>query len=174
MKKVWLIAIFCCLLSGCANDSIKESISVNVPLTGIIVRASTAQTTINEGREPIVFTGNDMLWFNETTKEIRFKDNAAMLKVISNVTFLKFYLDNNFLFSAIAYVKSQNDAVYDNMVFHYNTVENKYYLLDGFPPNIVREPGIDISDPPASYLPTIAAQWQIFIDKLKQDGKYQN
>jgi len=140
---------------------------------GIIVRASSDDAT--KIVEAIIFTGDQMLWFNETTKEIRFKDNSAMKAAFTNVQVIKFYLADEFLFSAFVRVNSPSSEIINSLVFYYNPTENKYYLLDGYPPdNLSQNQPVppDTSGAREQNMNQIATGWDKFINQLKKDKKH--
>ena len=137
----------------------------------------------------IVFTGNDILWFNETTKEIRFNDNFSMKDVFSGFRSLKFYMDGKYLFSSMIYVNSTSSQVFNSLVFYYNMMENKYFLLDGYPDINNGDVLIDrwLSTGSNSLVPAtneliqqirdenrqqIESEWEKFISQLKKEGRY--
>ena len=79
MKKMYLLFLsVICLLSGGCEQELEED-KPDTTLSEIIARASHTETFMrssfvaDKGRESVVFTGSDILWFNETTKEIRFQ-----------------------------------------------------------------------------------------------------
>jgi len=174
--KVIIITILVILLNGCAieKDVMAEAEMSNT--SGLIVRAS-SEEMVSNGVEPIVFTGEHLLWFNESSKEFRFKDNSAMKSAFSNVNALNFYIDEEFLFSAFVRVNSPSSAILNSLVFYYNPTENKYYLLDGYPPEKLSQ---NVSDPPdiadarEDNWKLIAEEWKKFINQLKKDKKYSN
>ena len=172
MKKiVLLIGALCCLLSGCSVgiDDKEASVSANPDAIAIIVRATSVDSiTKSNVNEPVVFTGNDILWFNEVTKEMRFKDNLAMKSVLSNVQALKFYLRDEYLFPSII-VNSLSSQIINSLVFYYNILENKYFLLDGYPPGTFPSSAEDVRDINTQ---NMASDWNKFIDQLKKEGKY--
>jgi hypothetical protein len=180
-KEVLFITVVCLLLSGCANENLKDL--ENGPFgtkdsIGIIVRAASVDNSTKKSvNEPIVFTGNDMLWFNESTKEIRFKDNVSKKAAFSNVQTLKFFILDDYLFSSKVSVNSSSVEIINSLVFYYNTAENKYYLLDGYPPEkqiLIPNDATGIQNERTENMHMIAAEWNKFITQLKKDGKHTN
>ena len=100
MKRFYLflsILFLTIFMSSCSNDP-----SNPFPEEGyskLIIKAETKSA--NEPTEKIIFTGDDILWFNGTTKEIRFKDNYYQQNSISLYANIKFYLDDKYLFSTL-------------------------------------------------------------------------
>ena len=178
MKKIFLFTtVLCFLLSGCAKGFIENDLEVGfadiIMNSGIVVRASKAETaTKDDVEEPVVFTGNDIFMFYENTGEIRFKDNFSMKVSFTNVPLIKFYIDNEYLFSAFVYIDSSISQIFNSLVFFYNTTENKFYLLDGYPPNDSRYPNSTEADIRDENMQNIADEWEMFIEQLKKEGKY--
>jgi hypothetical protein len=195
MKKTVLLffAVLCFLLGGCAKEYINDNVAfLNSnglsSVAGIIVRASNEETTARStvrsaGEEPVVFTGNDILWFNETTKELRFKDNFAMKDVFGGYKSIKFYMDGEYLFSSMIFVSSVSSQVFNSLVFYYNIMENKYYLNDGYPVindditiiSIVNGDAVRANEMYQQLrdenMQKIESEWNKFINQLKQGGQ---
>ena len=174
MKKiVFLFAVLCFLISGCTSEIASSDDTMPAYSgTGIIARAATIEKdTKSTEVERIVFTGNDMLWFNETTKEIRFKDNSSLKTAIANVQALKFYIDTEFLFTSYVLQSSSNTQTINSLVFVYNTTENKYYLLDGYPP-VTNDLALAANEARDKNNQSIVTEWSLFINQLKKEGKY--
>jgi hypothetical protein len=186
MKKIvsLFIVVLYFLLGGCANDFGEQSDpkppTVENPNVGIVVRASneeavTLSAVRSAAAEPIIFTGSDILWFNETTKELRFKDNYAKKDVFSGFRSIKFYMDGDYLFSSMIYVNSLSSQVFNSLVFYYNITENKYYLLDGYPSDTsVLSNSQQSQQLRDENRQKIESEWNRLIDQLKEEGKYQN
>ena len=186
MKKILFMyfTALCFTFYGCSEMIVSEQPALDasdVSRSGIIVRASldeTAAKTPKPAEEPVVFTGNDILWFNESTKELRFRDNTAMKSVFSKFsTFMviKFYIDDEYMFSCMFFVISASTQICNSLVLFFNTNENKYYLLDGYPPD-----SGDIASAPNDQnsrdenMQNIKAEWALFIDRLKKEGRHVN
>ena len=157
-------------LGGCRPES--EELP-NSDLSGIIVKASNGGTTADGAEEQVVFTGGDILWFNKTTKELRFKDNLSNNPDNNSVLFaasgrkIKFYLNDEYLFSSLVYISGMNPPVGDALIFYYNGTENRFYLTDKYPPSMGESTGSGIS--PGGEL---EAEWNRFIGQLKKEGRY--
>lgn len=181
-------ASICLLLNGCANGTVaKDALpEINSNTSNIIVRASNGESG---ALGPVVFTGDDILWYNETTKELRFKDNASHKPVVLNHTAIRFYLHNEYLFSSMIYVSGSHSQIINNLVFYYNMTENKYFLLDGYPDisELPLPPNANISDAgnPNDYykyvnasrienMQKIETEWDKFINQLKKERRYNN
>ena len=178
MKKglILFAALQCVLSSGCTTEMIE-------PVTesgGIIGRAynvdiSTGSISRGDDKGPIVFTGNDILWFNETTKEIRFKNNMSIKPSVYKYQAISFYIDEEYMFSTAVCVSGSSSQVYNSLVFFYNVTENKYYLLEGYLPAPNNPSDIFNGAPEQQrdgYKGNITSEWNKFIDRLKNEGKY--
>lgn len=186
MKNVILLftTFVCFLLNGCNTglgtvDDTVATVESNPSTSQIIVRASTGEITASNSTRSdtlgeIVFTGNAILWFNETTKELRFKDNMSIKPVVSNTMAISFYIGNEYLFTSMIYASSLSSQIFNSLVFYYNIIENKFFLTDGYPDVSV------LSDPQKNQeerdenRENIASEWSKFIAQLKKEGRYKN
>ena len=166
---VLLFAVFMC---SCTND--EQNPSPEDGYSKLMVKADTKSTSMksaNESEEKTLLTGDDILWFNERTNEIRFKDNYDLQKSIPFYTDIKFYLDNEFLFSTIK-VTSINSQIYNFPVLYYNMTENKFYINDGYPEISVLKPQDKIQEERDKNMQAIADEWSKFIRHMKKVNKY--
>jgi hypothetical protein len=134
----------------------------------ILLRDKTAQ---------IVFTGDDILWYNGSTKELRFKNNYAIKQKTQNSVALSFYFGDEYQFSSIIYVSSDSNPIFNYLVFYYNTTENKYFLSVGYPDTSVLSDMQNVENAEAeriSNYQNIATEWNKFIDQLKKEGRYRH
>ena len=181
MKKICFLftTAFCFfILLGCSKEvadleAAPNEPTASSPVVGVIVRASTIENAtvseITDGvEEPIVFTGNDIQWFSESTKEIRFKNNLSLKTALSTVQVIKFYVGGEFLFSSLVHVNSLSSQIINSLVLYYNIAENKYYLLDGYPPLLTS----DKNGSRIENMKQIEDEWNKFINQLKNDSKY--
>ena len=184
MKKIFLfITVLGFLLSGCVNDGInanEDFAGDSLSGSGLIVRASNVEPVTGSSMAtgdvegPVIFTGNDIEWFNETTREIRFKNNVSMKAAFSNVQAIKFFIDGEYLFSSVVYVISLSSQIINSLVLYYNVMENKYYLLDGYPPDSSILENAGAEDTRGDNMQAISSEWNRFINRLKEDGKLKN
>jgi hypothetical protein len=174
MKRIVLffIALLSLPLAGCHPEP--EDVPVQTA-SSIIVKTSDAEegaATKSEALETVVFTGNDILWFNETTRELCFKNNFSNNPIDNPFLYsrpaIRFYINDEYLFSSII-VTDLSSQSYDQLVFYYSIPENKYYLTDGYPTGwIERQKERD------EYMRGIANEWNRFIEQLKKEGRYKN
>jgi hypothetical protein len=155
------------LLTGCSKGLINDEMANDAPMSPaashIIVRAAedVNSATNNEELGPVAFTGNDILWYNETTKELRFHNNYSNRPVVLNNKALSFYIDDEYLFSAMTYVSGSDKQNLKDLVFYYNATENKYFLSFALLGNMSQE----------DERPELSPEWSRFIEQLKKEGK---
>ena len=155
-------------MSSCSNDP-----SNPFPEEGyskLIIKAETKSA--NEPTEKIIFTGDDILWFNGTTKEIRFKDNYYQQNSISLYANIKFYLDDKYLFSTLTRVSDVNSQIFNSPVFYYSIIENKFFINDGYPDIAVLGSLTEIQKIRDENMQAIANEWDKFIGYMKKVNKY--
>jgi hypothetical protein len=169
-----LAATVSVLLSGCRPEAEEEIINQTSML---VARASNEEIALRSSSnlndsEPVIFTGNDILWFNETTREIRFRDNMLNSNNIQGWRAIKFYIGDEYLFSSMIFVSDLNSAVYDSLVFYYSIIENKFYLADGYPVDVSV-----LSNPQKAQemrdenRRKIADEWNKFIEQMEKENK---
>jgi hypothetical protein len=163
----------CFLLAGC-HPGLEEAQEQTA--SKIIVRASSADVigrsaSNSDALEPIVFTGNDIEWYDEKTKEILFKNNYSITPMTSSCSAISFYIGDEYLFSSM-FVSSVNSQIFNSPVLYYNITENKYFLTDGYPGASVLQDPQKAQALRDENMRIIASEWNKFIDRLKIEGKY--
>jgi hypothetical protein len=182
MKVAVLFFITLISLAGCRPESEDTPMQTE---SSIIVKASnvgeitTRSIVENEIVEPVVFTGEDIVWFNETTKELRFKNNFSQKHIIEGVLAIgncfKFYIGSEYLFHSMIYVSDLSSRSYNNLVFYYSIIENRYYLTDGYPTNVSGLPEPQkAQEERDENMRKIAGEWNKFIEQMKKEGRYNN
>lgn len=177
MKRFYLflsVLFIAIVIGGCTNNepdlSSEEGYSKLTVKTGI---KSGDTKSVGESTENVLFTGSDILWYNESTNEIRFKDNYYQYQYIPFHTDIKFYLENEYLFSLIK-VSDLNSQIYNSPVLYYNMTKNKFYINDGYPDISVLKPQKEIQDKRDDNVQAIANEWDKFISYLKKVNKDKN
>jgi hypothetical protein len=185
MKKTVLLTLIAFMIlspGGCRPET--EEIPSRIT-SGIVVRASNAGevatgsegvTTKSDAEEQVVFTGDDILWFNGTTKELRFKDNISNKPILAgiNAQAIKFYIDDEYLFTSMLYVSDYSSQIFNSPVFYYNAIENKYFLKDGYPAISVLSNPQQAQELRDENMKKIANEWNKFIEQLKKEERYRN
>ncbi|MDR0748724.1 MAG: hypothetical protein LBF62_04035 [Tannerellaceae bacterium] len=159
-------------LAGCHPKPEDEPVQT---ASSIIVKTSNAAEGVaarSEVLETVVFTGNDILWFNETTKELCFKNNFSSSPLNNPFLYarpaIRFYIHDEYLFSTII-VTGLSSRSYNELVFYYSIPENKYFLVDGYPPGLS-----GAQEERDENMRKIAGEWNRFIEQLKKEGRYKN
>ena len=120
-------------------------------------------TSTLSGKDSTAYVSNDFVWYNATTKELKFA-NPPTLQRFQSYGQVKFYLRNDSLFTA----KVVTDAVSSiaNDLVLYMRTDGKFYLEDGYPLNLgdatLRAQNKDKR----------AAAWSKFIIQMKKDKHY--
>lgn len=120
-------------------------------------------TSTLSGKDSTAYVSNDFVWYNATTKELKFA-NPPTLQRFQSYGQVKFYLRNDSLFTA----KVVTDAVSSiaNDLVLYMKTDGKFYLEDGYPLNLgdatLRTQNKDKR----------AAAWSKFIIQMKKDKHY--
>lgn len=120
-------------------------------------------TSTLSGKDSTAYVSNDFVWYNATTKELKFA-NPPTLQRYQSYGQVKFYLGNDSLFTA----KVVTDAVSSiaNDLVLYMKTDGKFYLEDGYPLNLgdatLRTQNKDKR----------AAAWSKFIIQMKKDKHY--
>lgn len=146
------LAITASLLFSCSTTD-----PVNDSILYLKVRS-----TLSE-KDSTAYVSNDFVWYNATTKELRFV-NPPTLQRFQSYGQVKFYLRNDSLFTA----KVVTDAVSSiaNDLVLYMRTDGKFYLEDGYPLNLgdatLRTQNKDKR----------AAAWSKFIIQMKKDKHY--
>jgi hypothetical protein len=164
------------LLSGCRPEAEEETTNQTSQL---VARASNEEIVLRNSNgsndsEPVIFTGNDILWFNESTKEIRFRDNMLNSNNIRNWRSIKFYIDDEYLFSSMIFVSDLSSSIYNSLVFYYSILENRFYLADGYPVNVSVLPKPQEAQALRDEnTRKIAGEWNKFVEQMKKENKLQ-
>lgn len=172
MKKITLFSVilFCALwAAGCANNDLTDNGS-GIPASNLVAKAE----IIREGESvsEVLFTGDDILWFNGKTKEIRLKNNYYYNQAHSfYYDRLTFFLDEVSMFSLLR-VLDINSQIFNVPVFYYTCIENKFYITDGYPNISVLGYNKGTQLERDENMQAIADEWGKFIDFMKKTKKY--
>jgi hypothetical protein len=171
-----LIVTTVVFLCGECHPGIDEDIPRQTASQLIVKAVNEAITTRStDGQKNIVFTGDDILWFNENTREIRFRDNASNKDNVLGFQAIQFYINDEYLFPSMTYASGYSSQIYNSLVFYYNTIENKFYLVDGYPVDVSvlsnPQKAQEIRDENAK---KIESEWNRFIEQMKKEERYKN
>ena len=118
----------------------------------------------------VLFTENDIEWFDVTTREIKFKDmEEPLYKRLVPFHEIKFYLGDNDLFIVSSFVGDWDSRVYTDLVLHYDEItdlnKGHYYLQDCYPSQFID------TDEVKANIKKNAGQWELFTYYLENKGK---
>ena len=118
----------------------------------------------------IIFTEDDIEWFNVTTREIKFKDTEEPLyKRLEPYREIKFYLGDNVLFVVSSFVSDIHSMIFTDLVLHYDLIsdpnQGHYYLHDCYPSQFINDERTQAN------IKKNAGQWELFTYYLESKGK---
>ena len=121
----------------------------------------------------VVFTEDDILWFDVNTREIRFRDTMEPLReTIPLLVSINFYLNGEYLFSGGAtYVGLICNQMFDDLVLCCGKIDGgviddgHYYLYDCYPLQFINDESVQ-----ANRI-NRATQWETFTKYLESKGK---
>ena len=122
----------------------------------------------------VVFTEDDILWFDVNTRELKFKDTEEPIyKKLEPFHEIEIRLGNDALFVVSSFVGLWDSRVFDNLVLCYGKMEmdgevsldDNYYLYDCYPLQIIN------TDAVKANREKNAAQWETFTKYLESKGK---
>ena len=121
----------------------------------------------------VLFTENDIKWFNVTTRELKFKDmDEPLYKRMQPFHEIEFHLGDNNLFVVSSFVGLWDSRVFTNLVLCYGNVEKEvpevdgcYYLYDCYPPQFAD------TDEVKANREKNADQWKMFTRYLESKAK---
>lgn len=152
------------LLAGCEEN---ENAGINTP-SAIVAVGHSPQEVTEQSALPvdrgIVFTGEDILWFNKETREIKFKDMSSPFNTIPMYNEIQFELSGEVLFKAITWACGINNQIFDDLVLYYDLENEKFYLHDSYPEHILTELAKENKE-------KRAGAWKKFVDQLRTEGR---
>ena len=120
--------------------------------------------------QDVLFTEDDIEWFNVTTREIKFKDmEEPLYKRLEPFREIKFYLGDNGLFVVSSFVSDWDSRIFTDLVLHYDVISDSYqghyYLQDCYPSQFID------TDEVKANIKKNAGQWELFTYYLENKGK---
>ena len=173
-KMVLFFAASVWLLAGGCRPEAEESL--NSPVESEIIARAAYFDSQFDNEKPILFTGKDILWFNEATKELRFRQNIVNAAIINEFRDygIQFYIRDEFLLFAEVYVGVWNYKVINYLVLHYDMINNKYFLLDGFPEVSLLSDPVQMQAIRDANRKAIEQEWNRFMAQLKKENLYRS
>ncbi len=171
------IAIACMSMTACSSDDeVTEKPFTTVPVESSKLYACGITQTETRGvtdAANVVFTEDDILWFDVNTREIRFRDTMEPLReTIPLLARVDFYLSGEYLFSGgathVALICSQ---MFNDLVLCCGKIDGEvindchYYLYDCYPLQFINDECVQ-----ANRIKR-AEQWKAFTDYLESKGK---
>ena len=177
-NSLWMMTIvsisFAMLMTACSNDSDEpEKPFVICPPSESTLYAcgiSESGTRSVSDEQNVLFTEDDIEWFNIITREINFKDkNDPIYKRLEPFHEIKFYLGDNALFAVSSFVGDWDSRIFTNLVLHYDMIidpnKGHYYLQDCYPLQFID------TDEVKANIKKNAEQWELFTNYLESKGK---
>ena len=168
------IAIASTMTTACSRDGNEpEKPFVTCPAHDASLYAcgiSESETRSTSDEQNVLFTDNDIEWFNVNTREIKFRDmDEPLYKRLQPYREIKFCLGDNDLFVVSSFVSDLHSMVFTDLVLHYDVITDPkrghYYLHDCYPPQFID------TDEVKANIQKNAAQWELFTYYLESIGK---
>jgi len=177
----FLLVSFAFFLFSCNNDpGEKEEEKTD---TLYVVDLFGAQLEDGSFKEKLIFTGDDIVSFNITTREITLNDsthNQLQTRRIYYVPRFIFYFNGKPLFDTIPMMSIYSSNYYNNLIIvrgmiSKDSADSKFSLEDGYPvriPNSLPLPQAEAwRKTREENIEKRKAQWDIFIQYLSEAGK---
>lgn len=171
----WMMAIaIASMTTACSLDSYEpEKPYTTCPAEKTMLYVcgvSPSETRSANDAQNLLFTEDDIEWFNATTREIKFRDMGEPLyKRMEAFREIKFYLGENTLFAVSSFVGDWSSSIFTDLVLHYDAIadpnQGHYYLHDCYPLRFSN------TDEVKANIKKNAQQWQLFTYYLKSKGK---
>lgn len=121
----------------------------------------------------VVFTEDDILWFDVNTRELRFKDmDEPLYKKLEPYHEIEIRLGNDALFVVSSFVGLWDSRIIYNLVLCYGNIEKDtpeidgyYYLYDCYPLQFINDDSVQAN------IMKNATQWETFTKYLEGKGK---
>ena len=123
----------------------------------------------------VLFTEDDIEWFDLNTREIRFKDavdkDEPLYKRLQPFNKIGIQLSDHFLFEISSFVGLWDSRIFYDLVLCYGKMDGevlndgKYYLYDCYPIQFINDEQVQAN------IKKNAAQWQALIKFLESKGK---
>jgi hypothetical protein len=112
----------------------------------------------------LLFTGNDIAWFNPNSREIKFTNIQPGPFSIPMYAQIDMKIKDETLFTIVAHIINSVSRAYDDLVLFYDLETSKYYLYDNYPnywsPESTQK-NIEKRD----------SGWNKFLVQLKKEGR---
>ncbi len=171
----WMMAIaIACMMTACSLDSYEPEKPFTIcpmeKVTLYVCGVNPSETRSVNDAQNVLFTEDDIEWFNSTTREIKFRDmDEPLYKRLEAFREIKFYLGENTLFAVSSFVGDWSSGIFTDLVLHYDVIadpnQGRYYLHDCYPLRFSN------TDEVKANIKKNAQQWQLFTYYLESKGK---
>ena len=171
INQLMATAIVSMTMTACISDNNEPEKPYTIcPIGENIFYASGYHMRSETEGETILFSEDDIVSFNVTTREIRFKDmEEPLYKRLEPFHEIEFHLGDETLFTVSSFVALWDSRIFDDLVLCYGNqeslTEDGYYFYDCYP--------LQLSDIEAvkANREKNKVQWQTFINYLDSKGK---
>ena len=117
----------------------------------------------------VLFTEDDIEWFNINTREIKFRDmEEPLYKRLEPFREIRFYWGDDDLFVVSSFVGDWDSRIFTDLVLHYDITDpnqGHYYLHDCYPSQFID------TDEVKANIKKNEGQWELFTCYLESKGK---
>ena len=169
------IAIASMTMTACSfdGDEPEKPIVIIDPVEKATLYAcgiSSSETRTSGDAQNMLFTENDIEWFNASTREIKFRDSdIPIYKRLEPFHEIKFYLGDNALFVVSSFVADWDSRIFTDLVLHYDLIsdpnQGHYYLHDCYPAQFIND------ELTKANIKKNAMQWETFTKYLESKSK---
>ena len=168
------IAIASMTMTACSSDDNEtEKPFTTDPVEKATLYAcgiSESETRSIGDAEDVLFTEEDIEWFNVTTREIKIKDmDEPLYRRLGPYREIKFCLGDDALFVVSSFVSDWDSRIFTNLVLHYDVItdpiQGHYYLHDCYPSQFINDERTQAN------IQKRAPQWELFTYYLESKGK---
>ena len=117
-----------------------------------------------ESVSELLFTGDDIAWFNPNSREIKFTEVEPGPFSLPMYAKIEIKLEEESLFTIVAHINDAVSRAYDDLVLFYELGTSKYYLYDNWP---------DYWSPKTTEINRQKREenWKKFLEQLKKEHK---
>lgn len=168
------IAIAGTMMTACSSDSSEsEKPFTTCPVSESTLYACGIGQPGTRSDAGVLFTEDDILWFDVNTREIRFRDTMEPLREkIPLLASVDFYIGGEYLFSGGAtFVGLICSQMFDDLVLCCGKIDGEviddghYYLYDCYPTQFINDERVQTN------IQKRAPQWETFTKYLDSKGK---
>ena len=168
----WMVAIaIASMTTACSLDSYEpEKPFTTCPTPKAMLFACSFTQPETQAGVDVLFSEDDIEWFNVTTREIKFRDmDEPLYKRLEPYREIKFYLGDNALFVVSSFVSDLHSMIFTDLVLHYDVITDpghgRYYLHDCYPSQFINDERTQAN------IKKNAGQWELFTYYLESKGK---